>query len=79
MKNYIGAHYIAKIQLKSDNTNPFGGLFCYALPQSATALDAAYTSTQWMRTPLRSIPRNQVIWRLANWWMAVASFSRMSS
>lgn len=79
MKNYIGAHYIAKIQLKSDNINPFGGLFCYALQQSATALDTAYTSTQWMRTPLRSIPRNQVIWRLANWWMAVASFSRMSS
>ena len=78
-KNYISEHYIAKIQLKSDNINPFGGLFCYALPQSATALDTAYTSTQWMRTPLRSIPRNQVIWRLANWWMAVASFSRMSS
>lgn len=79
LQKLISEHYISKIQLKSDNTNPFGGLFCYALPQSATALDAAYTSTQWMRTPLRSIPRNQVIWRLANWWMAVASFSRMSS
>lgn len=79
LQKLISEHYIAKIQLKSDNTNPFGGLFCYALQQSATALDAAYTSTQWMCTPPRSIPRNQVIWRLANWWMAVASFSRMSS
>lgn len=79
LQKLISEHYIAKIQLKSDNTNPFGGLFCYALQQSATAFDAAYTSTQWMCTPLRSIPRNQVIWRLANWWMAVASFSRMSS
>lgn len=79
LQKLISEHYIAKIQLKSDNTNPFGGLFCYALQQSATALDTTYTSTQWMCTPLRSIPRNQVIWRLANWWMAVASFSRMSS
>lgn len=46
LQKLISEHYIAKIQLKSDNTNPFGGLFCYALQQSATALVAAYTSTQ---------------------------------
>ena len=38
-----------------------------------------YTSVQWIRIPLRSMPRNHVIWRFANWWMAVASCVRISS
>jgi len=32
-----------------------------------------------MRMPLRSMPRNQVIWRFANWWMAVESCVKSSS
>jgi hypothetical protein len=30
------------------------------------AMQIDYTLVQWMRMPLRSMPRNQVIWRFAN-------------
>ena len=37
-------------------------------------------SIQWMGMPRRSsMPRNQVIWRLANWWMAISSWRNISS
>ena len=36
-------------------------------------------SIQWMVQPRRSIPLNHVIWRLANWWMAVSSWATISS
>ena len=45
---------------------------------SPCKIDLFHTSTQWIFTPLRSIPRNQVIWRFANWWMAMESFSKSS-
>ena len=37
------------------------------------------TVTQSMWMPRRSMPRNQVICRFANWWMAMASLACISS
>ena len=36
-------------------------------------------SIQWMVKPRRSIPLNHVIWRLANWWMAISNWLTISS
>ena len=36
-------------------------------------------SIQWMVKPRRSMPRNQVICRLANWWMLISSWLTISS
>ena len=38
-----------------------------------------HTSVQCMTAPERSIPRNQVIWRFANWCMAMARRMRICS
>lgn len=45
---------------------------------AAVSPKGASPSTQWMRAPRRSMPRNQVICRLANWCMAVLRACTMS-
>ena len=61
---------------------PCGQVFSWlpmGLPEVCCRAAFYCTWVQWMTVPRRSMPRNQVIWRLANWWMAVASWVRIWS
>src|SRR5690554_6474484 len=61
-------------------------IFCrfYPLPTKESACRSfcsmgSAASIQWMVNPRRSIPRNQVICRFANWWIAISSCRNISS
>ena len=52
---------------------PLRSLYCHnCFIFSIFSSIGSIASIQCILKPLRSIPRNQVIWRLENWWMAIS-------